>query len=213
MSIATHVKDRIADQAGTAPRWRWYHGAAFYVIVQALTFGLSGLTSVVSGNRGKSWREDFFGDVDYFRELKQSVFSPPSWVFAPAWTINNISVIIGTWRVLNMPKNTTGRNAFLTVQGMSWLNYTLFNAAYFSLRSPINAFILTLSMFVLTIASGFIAIFRLRDTRVALSLATLFIWLLIALTAGGFQAAWNYDDLYHAGPFFKVNKKLLKQAQ
>lgn len=213
MSIATRVKERIAEQAGAAPRWRWYHGVAFYAIVQALTFGLSGLTSMVTGNRGKDVWEDFFGNVDYFRELKQSIFSPPSWVFGPAWTINNISVIIGTWRVLNMPKNTMGRKAFLTVQGASWLNYVLFNAAYFSLRSPINAFVLTLSMFVLTIVSGFIAIFRLRDSRVALSLATLFIWLLIALTAGGFQAAWNYDDLYHVGPFFKVNRKLLKQGQ
>ncbi len=213
MSIATRVKERIEDQAGITPHWRWYHGVAFYVIVQALTFGLSGLTSVVSGNRGKNLRDDFFGDVDYFRKLKQSVFSPPSWVFAPAWTINNISVIIGTWRVLNMPKNTKGRQAFLIAQGMSWLNYTLFNAAYFSLRSPINAFVLTLSMFVLTIANVFIAIFRLRDSWVALSLATLFIWLLIALTAGTFQAAWNYDDLYHVGPFLKVNGKLLKQAQ
>lgn len=213
MSIATRVKERIEDQAGVAPRWRWYHGVAFYIIIQALTFGLSGLTSIISGNRGKSLREDFFGDVDYFRKLKQSVFSPPSQIFAPAWTINNISVIIGTWRVLNMPKNTTGREAFLIAQGISWLNYTLFNAAYFSLRSPINAFILTLSMLALTIISGFIAIFRLRDTWVALSLATLFIWLLIALTAGGFQAAWNYDDLYHVGPFFRVNKKLLKQGR
>lgn len=213
MSIATRTKERIVEQVATPPRWRWYHGVAFYIIVQVLTFGLSGLTSVVSGNRGKDLWEDIFGDVNYFRELKQSVFSPPSWAFAPAWTINNISVIIGTWRVLNMPKNTTGRKAFLTAQGASWFNYVLFNAAYFSLRSPINAFILTLSMFILTIVSGFIAIFRLRDTRVALSLATLFIWLLIALTAGGFQAAWNYDDLYHLGPFFKVNRKLLKEGK
>jgi tryptophan-rich sensory protein len=211
MSIATRVKERIEERTGAVPRWRWYHGVAFYVLVQALTFGLSGLTSVVSGNRGKNLREDFFGDVDYFRELKQSVFSPPSWVFAPAWTINNISVIIGAWHVLNMPKNTTGRNTFLALQGASWLNYTIFNAAYFSLRSPINAFVLTLSMFVLTIASGFVALFRLRDTWVALSLATLFTWLLVALTAGTFQAAWNYDDLYHVGPFFQVNQKLLKQ--
>src|SRR5579872_5373558 len=98
MSTATRMKDSIANKITPTPRWRWYHGVAFYAIVQVLTFGLSGLTSVVSGNRGKNLREDIFGDVDYFRELKQSVFSPPSWVFAPAWTINNISVIIGAWR-------------------------------------------------------------------------------------------------------------------
>ena len=211
MSIATRIKENIENQVAPSPRWRWYHGVAFYALVQALTFGLSGLTSVVSGNRGKNLREDLFGNVDYFRQLKQSIFSPPSWVFAPAWTINNISVIIGTWRVLNRPKNAPGRDTFLALQGASWINYILFNAAYFSLRSPINAFVLTLSMFVLTIVSGIVAIFRLRDTWVALSLATLFLWLLIALTAGTFQAAWNYDELYHAGPFFKVNKKLLKR--
>ena len=66
-------------------------------------------------------------------------------------------------------------------------------------------------MFVLTILSGFVALFRLKDTRVALSLATLFIWLIIALTAASFQAAWNYDDFYHVGPFANAKKKLLKK--
>jgi len=213
MSVATRVKKRIEDKTTTAPRWRWYHGVAFYAIVQVLTFGLSGLTSAVSGNRGKNLRDNIFGNADYFRELKQSVFSPPSWVFAPAWTINNILVIIGTWRVLNKSKDTPGRNTFLALQGASWINYTVFSAAYFSLRSPINAFVLTLSMFVLTILSGLVAIFRLRDTWVALSLATLFIWLTIALTAATFQAAWNEDELYHAGPFVTPNKSLLKEVK
>ncbi len=203
---------RIDQATGSAPRWRWYHAIAFYVLIQALTFGLSGLTSAIKGNRGKSLREDIFGDTSYFHELKQSIFAPPAWVFGPAWTINNISVIIGTWRVLNKARGTAGRSTFLALQGASWINYVLFNAAYFSLRSPINAFVLTLSMFILTILSGFVAIFRLKDTWVALSLATLFIWLNIALTAATFQALWNYDDFYRVGPFMKVDKRLLKNA-
>jgi len=210
MSIATRTKATIKQAMSNSPRWRWYHGVLFYVIVQALTFGLSGLTSVLSGNKGKNLSETIFGDVSYFNRLKQSIFAPPSWVFGPAWTINNISVILGTWRVLNMAKDTPGRNTFLALQGASWLNYVLFNAAYFSLRSPINAFVLTLSMFLLTIASVLVALFRLKDTRVALSLATLFIWLIIALTAASFQAAWNHDDFYDVGPFVKANKRLVK---
>ena len=99
----------------------------------------------------------------------------------------------------------------LALQGASWLNFVTFSAAYFSLRSPINALILTFMMFVLTILSGLVAIFKLKDTIVALSLATLFIWLMIALTAAFFQAAWNYDDLYRVGPFLKSNKALLKK--
>ena len=53
------------------PRWRWYHAVAFYVVVQIMTFGLSGLVSMARGNRGQSLREAIFGDVSYFRQLDQ----------------------------------------------------------------------------------------------------------------------------------------------
>ncbi len=213
--MSTPVKDTLPNRiiyslAPASQCWRWYHGVLFYAIVQTLTFSLSGLVSVASGRRGRNARETIFGDTSYFKQLKQSIITPPSWAFAPAWTINNISVIWGTLKVLNKPRDTPGRDAFLVLQAVSWLDYVLFNAAYFSLRSPINAFVLTLGMFVLTICSGFVAIFRLKDSRVALSLATLFIWLIVALTAATFQAAWNHDDLYKVGPFFEANEKLQK---
>jgi len=192
-----------------ARRWRWYHGVLFYLLVQGITFGLAGMVSAVQGVQVKKVR-DLFGDTTYFRSLKQVVITPPSWAFAPAWTINNISVIWGTLRVLNQPPQTKGRTEYLSLQALSWLNYVVFNAAYFSLRSPINALILTLSMFILTVISGLVALFQLRDSRVALSLATLFLWLLIALTAASFQAAWNRDEFYQAGPFFRPIPSLVK---
>ena len=91
--------------------------------------------------------------------------------------------------------------------------HVIFNAAYFSLRSPINAFVLTLTMFVMTLVSGAIALFQMKDTKVALSLATLTIWLVIALTAASFQAAWNYDDLYKVGPFTESVPALEKKPE
>ncbi len=203
MSIVPKVRQatKTLNQAVVRPRrWRWYHGFLFYIFAQVLSFGLAGIVTVATGQKMKSVR-DTFGDVDYFRQLKQSKIAPPSWVFGPAWTINNISTIWGALQVLNKPEDTPGKNTFLALQSVSWVNYVVFSAAYFSLRSPINAFFLTLSMFVLTMLSGIVAIFQLKDTKVALSLATLTLWLLIALTAATFQAAWNYDDLYHSGPF------------
>jgi tryptophan-rich sensory protein len=211
MAVKTRTLQPIENLIPRPQQWRWYHGVIFYVIVQILTFGLSGLVSAIKGPTGKNLQENIFGNPAYFNELKQSIFAPPSWAFGPAWLINNISVIWGTWRVLNKPEGTPGRTSFLALQGASWLNFVVFNAAYFSLRSPINALVLTFSMFVLTILSAFVAIFRLKDTVVALSLATLFIWLMIALTAASFQAAWNYDDLYRVGPFVKTNPALLKR--
>ncbi len=210
MAVKTLTDQPIKSMIHRPQQWRWYHAVIFYVLVQVLTFGLSGLVSAIKNPTGKSLRENTFGNPAYFNELKQSIFAPPSWVFGPAWLINNVSAIWGTWRVLNKPADTPGRTTFLALQGASWLNFVIFNAAYFSLRSPINALVLTFSMFVLTILSGVVAIFKLKDTVVALSLATLFIWLMIALTAASFQAAWNYDDLYHAGPFVKANQALLK---
>ena len=194
-------------------RWRWYHAVIFYTIVQGLTFGLSGLVSLARGNQGKSWREVLFGDVAYFQELRQSPITPPSWAFGPAWLVNNISVLWGTWQVLNKPKQTPGRSAYLALQGASWIDFVLFNAAYFSLRSPLNALVLTLVMFLLTIMSAVVAIFQLKDSKVALSLATLFLWLIIALTAATFQALWNADDFYKVGPFMEPKAQFVKKKQ
>ncbi|GCE10865.1 tryptophan-rich sensory protein [Tengunoibacter tsumagoiensis] len=204
------VEERLASLR--QPQWRWYHGLAFYAIVQVLTFSTSALVSVAVGNKGKNLRETVFGDTSYFRHLKQAKIAPPSWFFAPAWTINNLSVIAGTLHVLNLPRETRGRNAYLALQAATWLDFIAFNAAYFSLRSPINAFVLTVLFFLLTLASGFVAIFRLKDTRVALSLATLFIWLIVATTAATAQMLWNKDELYEVGPFVKPDPRLVKES-
>ena len=195
----------------TSRRWRWYHAVIFYTFVQGLTFGLSGLVSLARGKPGQSWREALFGDVAYFQQLKQAVITPPSWAFGPAWLVNNVSVLWGTWQVLNKPKQTPGRSAYLALQGASWVDFVLFNAAYFSLRSPLNALVLTLVMFVLTIMSAVVAIFQLKDSKVALSLATLLLWLLVALTAATFQALWNADDFYKVGPFVQPRAGFVKK--
>ncbi len=199
------------QKAVILPRWRWYHAVVFYVAVQIMTFSLSGLVSLVRGNRGQSLREATFGDVSYFQQLKQVKITPPSWAFGPAWLVNNVAVLWGTWQVLNKPKQTPGRAVYLALQGASWVDFVLFNAAYFSLRSPLNALVLTFIMFLLTIASGMVALFRLKDSKVAISLATLFIWLVVALTAATFQALWNKDDFYQVGPFMEPNARLVKE--
>lgn len=203
----TDVKESFVEKARvfqgqSDKKWRWYQGLAFWAVVQLLTFAFSGLTSLVTGNmKGKSGRELFFGDVSYFRQLKQAKITPPSWVFGPAWTINNFFAIWAALRVLNKPKDTPGRKEFLALQAATWIEFVIFNAAYFSLRSPINAFILTVSFFGFTLASAFVALFRLKDSTVALLLTSLYIWLTIATTAATFQMLWNHDECYHIGPF------------
>ena len=192
------------------PRWHWYHGAIFYLMIQVMTFSLAGLVSSLKGEEIKKAR-DLFGDTNYFKNLHQVKITPPSWFFAPAWTVNNFGSIYGMLRVLNKPASTRGRSEYLALQSASWVNYVVFSAAYFSLRSPLNALALTLSMLALTIVSEFVAVFRLKDTFVALSLATLLIWLVVASTSAIFQSAWNEDDFYGVGPFFEPVPALEKQ--
>lgn len=192
--------------------WRWYHGVSFYLLMQGLTFGLTGLVSGIRRGQRKQARERL-GDQEYFCSLKQVKFTPPAWAFAPAWTINNLCVIWGLLRVLNMPQEREGRAEYLGLQAASWLNFITFSAAYFGLRSPLNALMITLSMFVLTILSGLVALCRLRDTWVALSLATLFIWLLLALSVATCQALWNDDEWYQLGPFVQAPAHWVKSRK
>lgn len=209
-TITETARPATPEVAATPRRWRWYHGVIFFIIVQVTSYLLSGLVSKVRGNRD-GLKETFFGDIPYFKRLKQSIFAPPSWAFGPVWTINNIFEAWGMLLALNKPKGTPGKRLYLTLQGVTWLDFVMFNVGYFSLRSPINALVLTFTFFVLTVASLFVAIFRLKDSRVALSLATTIVWLVIALTAALFQAAWNRDDLYKVGPFVKPSRRLLKK--
>ncbi len=210
-TLIKKVEAKSSATTAKPPPWHWYHGVIFYFIIQAITFGLAGLVSLATGKKGKKASGTFFSDVSYFRSLKQVKITPPSWVFGPVWTINNISVIYGQLRVLNMPEGTPGRDTYLALQAASWLDYALFSAAYFSLHSPLNALVLTVGMLGLTIASSFVAIFKLKDTKVALSLATLFLWLLITLTVAIAQAAWNRDEFYKVGPFVEPNPVLVKE--
>jgi tryptophan-rich sensory protein len=213
MSIKSGVDarvDTLPRHLQAAPEWRWYHGAIFYLLIQVLTFTLGGLVSSLRGEEIKSAR-DFFGNAEYFKQLHQSIVAPPSAAFGPVWTLNNIGSIYSLLRVLNKPEGTRGRQEFLALQGASWVNFMVFNAAYFSLRSPLNALALTLIMLVLTTLSELVAIFRLKDSFVALGLATLLLWLIIASTAAIFQAAWNRDDFYHKGPFLQPVPALEKQ--
>jgi tryptophan-rich sensory protein len=194
---------------GTNKRWRWYHGLAFYAAVQALTFGIGALVKRAAGN-ADDLTEAFRFDQDFYTEQKRPRFAPPPWLFGPAWTINNLSVIYGNLRVLNMPAATPGRSAYLKLQALSWLDYVTFTALCFSLRSNINGAAITTGMYLKTLASVLIAALKMKDARVALSLATLTAWLTIASALSVLIALWNRDEFYRAGPFAKPVKVLLK---
>lgn len=185
-------------------RWRWYHGVAFYAGVQALSFALGELVKRGGGENQPQLGESLVGNTannEFYNRLVQPIFAPPDWSFAPVWTLNNALCIWGLLHALNLPKGTRGRASFIGLQGTVWACFTAFNALYFGLRSPINGAVNTNIGLAATLASMYVALFRLRDGRVALSQSTILPWLCVASATATAVAAWNRDEFYNAGPF------------
>lgn len=197
---------RMNTQASVGKQWRWYHAAVFYAGVQALSFGLGVLAKRSGGASSPRLGESLVGNEAnnaFYNQLTQPAFAPPDWVFAPVWTVNNLLCLWGLVRVLNLPSGQPGRAAFLWLQGSVWLSFAAFNALYFGLRSPVNGAISTNVGFAATIASMYVALFRLRDEQAALSQSTILPWLVLATATANTVAAWNRDEFYNAGPFLR----------
>lgn len=217
------IGDRLATvghtiDAGSTPstgRWLWYHGLAFYVAMQLATAGLHALARSwrrdTRGKRHAAGRRYLRGDTRWSDALKRPIFQPPNWLFPVAWTVNNVCQIWGELHVIKKPRETRGRTAYLALQAATWADYAVFSAGYFGLRSTINSVVLTGLYLILTLASGFVALFRLRDWKVAVSLLTTTVWLCVALPSAIAQARWNRDEFYGVGPFAKPDRALLKR--
>src|SRR5437588_286786 len=106
-----------------------------------------------------------------------------------------------------MPRATSttrpAEQATITPRRWRWYHAVAFYAVVQGLTFGLSGLV--------SIARGVVAIFRLKDSKVALSLATRFVWLIVALTAGTFQALWNKDDFYQVGPFVKPRAGLVKK--
>ena len=178
-SIDAHPLADLAQRVLFPQRYRWWHGLAFGLAANAVS-GLS------LGRRSEDRR--------YYEGLRQAPFAPPGWVFGPAWTINNISVLWGNLRLLNLPADTPQRQPLLWLQGASWLIYSTFSYVYFNKRSPILAFTWTGGMYILTICSMLLA--SKIDRKIVLSLVTLFLWLSLATPVAAYQMIYNDDPLF-----------------
>ncbi len=200
------------------PKWRWYHGAIFYMIVQGALVGGGWLAKKLVASRRSSNGEEATktgsgSNDDFYNNLRQPRFAPPDWAFGPVWLLNNVLAIWGGLRVLNLRRGRRGRAEFLGLQAVSWAMYASFNALFFGLGSLINGALVTIADLALTMASLWVALFRLRDREAALSLSTLLPWLLVASATSSLLALWNRDHFYRTGPFVEPNLAWVKQRE
>jgi tryptophan-rich sensory protein len=188
-------------------RYRWWHGVLFYGAVRAAAYGLKAASSAWTNRRTVPTGEE---DHAMYEAERLPAFAPPPLAYPVAWGINSVCAIYGGLHVLNLPENTPGRAQFLRGQGAAWVLFSMFEAAYFGLRSPINAAAVTTLYTAATAASLDAAWRRMQDSKAALSLASTAAWLVLANPVGLTQAAWNRDPLWHAGPFAEPDPRWLK---
>lgn len=189
-----------------AKRFRWWHGLAFYAGVQAASWGLRLAARNYARQRGVDVET---GDQRFYRSERLPLFAPPRIAFPIVWTINSVSTIAGALHALNLPMRSPSRNEFLWRQAGAWMLYSSFQPAYFGLRSPINAAVVTLFYTAATYAS-FKAAVRMRDPLAALSLVTTLGWLALANPVGITQAAWNRDPFWRIGPLINPPANWIK---
>lgn len=179
--------------------WTWRHALVANLVMDCLQFILANLVGAFRKDAALSPAEIKI----YYRNQLRPSFSPPAWAFLPAWTLNRVLASTAALRVLNLPIGSPGRRSYLLLQAASWLDFTAWTAATFALRSTVNAFALSALFLVFTLASVLVALFRLKDTRVAALLATLLVWLLLATAVSYKMLLWNRDEFYEVGPFCK----------
>lgn len=167
-------------------RYPWWYGLVFYAGLQIVQLALR------AGKRTE--------DRDLYKTERLPVFAPPGVAFPIAWGINSICLIAGGLHVLNLPAKTEGRLEFLRSQAAAWTLFVLFGPAYFGLRSPINAAIITFLYSAATATSLKSAWCRMHDERATLLLGTTVIWLVLANPVGATQALWNRDPFWGIGP-------------
>ena len=187
-------------------RWRWYHGLIAYAATEVISYGFGKLAERSTGNKTDREAQDPF-----YESLKQPAYAPPGPAFPIVWAVNNTARVSGLIRVLNKPQGAPGRNTYLALQGTSLLNYASFNAAYFGLRSPRLGAAMSVADLGLAVASGYVALEKLEDPKVAASLSTLVPWLVLASAVSVPVALWNEDKFFGVPPRLEAPEGWVKE--
>ena len=158
---------------------RWWQVALIAIAVSAL----GSLSAIMPSKKQKKL---------YNNKLEQAPWAPPSWVFAPAWTINNFFLIRALESVLK--RDIDGKQKLLLLQAGIWAVFFSFNFVYFRKKSPLLAAIWTMSDNIMAIASMLIS--ARADKKLSLNYLPLVLWTSFASTLADYQAVKNPDPVF-----------------
>lgn len=89
----------------------------------------------------------------WYATLHKPSFTPPNWLFGPAWTLLYILMAIAFWRILTLPKDTAGK-----IKSIAWfiiqiLLNALWSIAFFGMHSPLYGLVVIGLMLVAIFAT------------------------------------------------------------
>ena len=89
----------------------------------------------------------------WYRNLAKPVFTPPSWLFAPAWTALYVLMAYAASRVLRLPANTPGRaTALVLFYAQLGLN-AVWSWLFFAAQSPFAGLLNIVPQWILILAT------------------------------------------------------------
>ena len=177
-----HVPTYGVSKTSTFPKRRlelhWWAGA---LMLAATTV----IGRLVSGSPKKN--------KALYNKKEQAPWAPPGWVFAPAWSINNIFLIRALLQLINERYRDDRAKQLLALQGGIWLVFCTFGYVYFRKKSPMLAAIWTQADAVLALASLLIAL--KKDKKLAANYYPLTGWSWFASSVAWYQVAKNGDKV------------------
>lgn len=159
---------------------RWWQ----VVIIALIVTAIGGLSSMQSDTVDRKL---------YTEQLLQAPWSPPGWLFGPAWTFINIFLLIALQKILNA--NISNRKQVLILQVCIWCIFFTFGYVYFNRRSSVLAAIWTIVDAIFAISSYLMLI--KNEKKIAYHYLPLIIWTVFASTVAGYQALKNPDPVFN----------------
>jgi tryptophan-rich sensory protein len=94
------------------------------------------------------------GNSDWYKNLNKPKFNPPSWVFAPVWTLLFTLMGIALYFVWMSPSSNL-RTFALILFGVQFLFNILWSFSFFDLENPIYGLINIFVLDILILMTGF----------------------------------------------------------
>ncbi|MCB1539407.1 MAG: tryptophan-rich sensory protein [Hyphomicrobiales bacterium] len=120
----------------------------------------------------------------WYAGLTKPFFTPPNWVFGPAWTLLYILIAFAFWRILTLDRPAIGKSAAIIAFLVQIFLNGLWSFAFFGWRSPGGGLVVIACLWLAIVATIFA--FAKLDRIAACLLAPYLAWVTFAaaLNAG-----------------------------